>query len=96
MLMHAPFSPRQVAAAVGQVDTRLCAGLDSLVTKVPALQEATPALYDSTKEAAVSYAALTTTYLATRFMAFLGFQAAGTTAEVEEENKGEVEEENEK
>ncbi len=65
MLVHAPFSPRQVAAAVGHLDTRFCAGLDSLVTKIPALKETTPALYATTKEAAVSYATLITTYMAT-------------------------------
>jgi hypothetical protein len=44
---------------------RLCAGLDTLVAKVPALKETTPALYSTTKEAAISYATLITTYMAT-------------------------------
>ena len=42
-----------MAAAVGHVDTTLCA---SLVTVVLALKDTTPALCASTKEAAVTYA----------------------------------------
>ena len=81
---------------MGQMDTRLCAGLETLVAKVPALKETTPALYATTEEAAVSYATLITTYMATFtllgaladvlgltcLLAFLGLRAVGTTAEV--------------
>ena len=37
-----------VAVAVGQVDTSLCAGLDTLVTKLPTLKDTTPALCATT------------------------------------------------
>jgi len=56
--------PLQVVVAVGQVDTSLCAGLDTLVTKLPALKDTTPALYATTKEAAVTYATQFSAYVA--------------------------------
>ena len=39
----------QVVAAAASVDAGLCSGVDSLVDKVPALKQATPALYTSIK-----------------------------------------------
>ena len=39
----------QVVAAAASVDAGLCSGVDSLVDKVPALKQATPALYNSIK-----------------------------------------------
>ena len=39
----------QVVAVAASVDASLCSGVDSLVDKVPALKQATPALYNSTK-----------------------------------------------
>ena len=35
----------QVVAAAASVDASLCSGVDTLVDKVPALKQATPALY---------------------------------------------------
>ena len=39
----------QVVAAAASVDASLCSGVDGLVDKVPALKQATPALYTSIK-----------------------------------------------
>ena len=65
-----------MAAAVGHVDTTLCAGLDALVTVVLALQDTTPALCASTKEAAVTYASQITTYLASFTLAQVVLKAS--------------------
>jgi hypothetical protein len=65
-----------VAAAVGHVDTTLCAGLDTLVTVVLALKDTTPALCASTKEAAVTYASQITTYLASFTLAQVVLKAS--------------------
>ena len=39
----------QVTSAAVSLDTKLSSGIDNLVEKMPALKEATPALYDSTR-----------------------------------------------
>merc|ERR1719219_2434857 len=48
----------QVVAAAVSVDASLCSGVDTLVEKVPALKQATPALYNTTKEGVSNYAYL--------------------------------------
>ena len=52
------------AMCVHSVDESLCSGLDQLLVKVPALKSPTPALYSSTREAAVSCLNLATASLA--------------------------------
>ena len=39
----------QVTSAAVSLDAKLSSGIDNLVEKMPALKEATPALYDSTR-----------------------------------------------
>merc|ERR1712212_559676 len=65
----------QVAAAAASVDASLCSGVDSLVDKVPVLKQATPALYNSTKEGVSSYAALAATYVASFTLAHVFLKA---------------------
>merc|ERR1712212_428998 len=66
----------QVVAAAASVDASLCSGVDSLVDKVPALKQATPALYNSTKEGVSSYATLAATYVASFTLAQLLLKAS--------------------
>merc|ERR1711936_46831 len=61
----------QVVAAAASVDASLCSGFDSLVDKVPALKETTPALINSTKEGASTYATQAATYVASFNLAHL-------------------------
>merc|ERR1719357_2467260 len=53
----------QVTSAAVSLDAKLSSGIDNLVEKMPALKQATPALYDSTRESVKSYAAFAATYL---------------------------------
>merc|ERR1719153_1172069 len=46
------------------LDATLCSGVDNLVEKVPALKQATPTLYNSTRESVGSYVNLVATYMA--------------------------------
>ena len=46
-LVHISFD--QVTSAAVSLDAKLSSGLDNLVKKMPALKQATPALYDSTR-----------------------------------------------
>jgi len=66
----------QVVAAAASVDASLCSGVDSLVDKVPALKQATPALYNSTKEGVTSYATLAATYIASFTLAQVFLKAS--------------------
>ena len=43
------FNFKQVTSAAVSLDAKLSSGLDNLVKKMPALRQATPALYDSTR-----------------------------------------------
>merc|ERR1711962_1053519 len=54
----------QVTSAALSLDAKFSSGLDNLVEKMPALKQATPALYDSTRESVKSYATFAATYLA--------------------------------
>jgi len=54
----------KVVTAAVSLDATLCSGVDTLVEKVPALKQATPILYKSTRESVSSYATLAATYLA--------------------------------
>merc|ERR1719462_1196153 len=54
----------RVTSAAVSLDAKLSSDIDNLVEKMPALKEATPALYDSTRESVRSYATFAATYLA--------------------------------
>jgi len=66
----------QVVAVAASVDASLCSGVDTLVDKVPALKQATPALYNSTKEGVSSYATLAATYVASFTLAHVFLKAS--------------------
>jgi len=66
----------KVVTAAVSLDATLCSGVDTLVEKVPALKEATPILYNSTRESVGSYATLVATYLASFTMAQVFLKAA--------------------
>merc|ERR1719153_1971024 len=54
----------KAATMAASLDATLCSGVDNLVEKVPALKQATPALYNSTRESVGRYASLVATYMA--------------------------------
>merc|ERR1711872_515828 len=54
----------QVMSAEVSLDAKLSSGLNNLVEKMPALKEATPVFYDSTRDSVKSYATYAATYLA--------------------------------
>jgi len=66
----------KVATAAVSLDTSLCSGVDKLVEKVPALKQATPALYNSTRECISGYATLVATYVASFTIAQVALKAA--------------------
>merc|ERR1712240_452236 len=66
----------KVATVAVFLDTSLCSGVDKLVEKVPALKQATPALYNSTRESIRSYATLVATYVASFTIAQVALKAA--------------------
>jgi len=66
----------KVVTAAVLLDATLCSGVDTLVEKVPALKQATPTLYNSTRESVNSYATLAATYLASFTIAQVFLKAA--------------------
>merc|ERR1719319_1807957 len=66
----------KVATYVAAADSSLCSGLEQLVAAVPALKEATPALYTSTLAAATAHATLLATYLASFTLAQVVLKAS--------------------
>merc|ERR1711972_1002476 len=66
----------KVAPVAVSLDTNLCSGVDNLVEKVPASRQATPALYNSTRESICSYATLVATYVASFTIAQVALKAA--------------------
>merc|ERR1712203_111536 len=54
----------KAATMAASLDATLCSGVDNLVEKVPALKQATPTLYNSTRESVGRYASLVATYMA--------------------------------
>jgi len=66
----------KVVTAATSLDATLCSGVDTLVEKVPALKQATPILYKSTRESVSSYAALVATYVASFTIAQVFLKAA--------------------
>merc|ERR1719186_36139 len=71
----------QVSSAAVSLDAKLSSGLDNLVEKMPALKEATPALYDSTRESVKSYATFAATYLASFTLAHFFLKATDLSLE---------------
>jgi len=65
----------QVTSAAVSLDAKLSSGIDNLVEKMPALKQATPALYDSTRESVKSYATFASTYLASFILAHVFLKA---------------------
>merc|ERR1711988_83624 len=66
----------KVAPVAVFLDTNLCSGVDNLVEKVPALKQATPALYNSTRDSVGSYINLVATYMASFTIAQVFLKAA--------------------
>merc|ERR1719204_2736603 len=66
----------KVVTAAVSLDATLCSGVDTLVEKVPALKQATPILYNSTRESVGSYATLVATYVASFTIAQVFLKAA--------------------
>merc|ERR1719336_356229 len=71
----------QVTSAAVSLDAKLSSGIDNLVEKMPALKEATPALYDSTRESVKSYATFAATYLASFTLAHVFLKATDLSLE---------------
>merc|ERR1719474_1514763 len=71
----------QVTSAAESLDVKLSSGLDNLIEKMPALKQATPALYDSTRESVKSYATFAATYLASFALAHVFLKAADLSLE---------------
>jgi len=65
----------KVTSAAVSLDTKLSSGIDNLVEKMPALKEATPALYDSTRESVKSYSTFAATYMASFTLAHVFLKA---------------------
>merc|ERR1740131_36445 len=66
----------KVVTAAASMDATLCSGVDTLVEKVPALKQATPTLYNSTRESVGSCATLVATYVASFTIAQVLLKAA--------------------
>jgi len=66
----------KVVTAAVSLDATLCSGVDTLVEKVPALKQATPILFNSTRESVGSYATLVATYVASFTIAQVFLKAA--------------------
>jgi len=71
----------QVSSAAVSLDAKLSSGIDNLVEKMPALKQATPALYDSTRESVKSYATFAATYLASFTLAHVFLKATDLSLE---------------
>jgi len=71
----------QATSAAVSLDVKLSSGVDNLVEKMPALKEATPALYDSTRESVKSYATFAATYLASFTLAHVFLKATDLSLE---------------
>jgi len=72
----------QVTSAALSLDAKLSSGIDNLVEKMPALKEATPALYDSTRESVKSYSAFAATYLASFTLVHVFLKATDMSLEI--------------
>merc|ERR1719317_1159009 len=66
----------KAATMAASLDATLCLGVDNLVEKVPALKQATPALYNLTRDSVGSYVSLVATYMASFTIAQVFLKAA--------------------
>merc|ERR1719186_2112021 len=71
----------QVTSAAVSLDAKLSSSIDNLVEKMPALKQATPVLYDSTRESVKSYATFAATYLASFTLAHVLLKATDLSLE---------------
>jgi len=71
----------QVTSAAVSLDAKFSSGLDNLVEKIPALKQATPALYDSTRESVKSCATFAASYLASFTLAHVFLKATDLSLE---------------
>merc|ERR1719192_962374 len=71
----------QVTSVAVSLDAKLSSGIDNLVEKMPALKQATPALYDSTRESVKSYVTFVATYLASFTLAHVFLKATDLSLE---------------
>merc|ERR1719505_244643 len=69
------------AGIEAKVPVVVSTGINNLVEKMPALKEATPALYDSTRESVKSYASFAATYLASFTLAHVFLKATDLSLE---------------
>merc|ERR1712200_339171 len=71
----------QVTSAAVSLDAKFSSGIDNLVEKMPALKQATPVLYGSTRESVRSYATFVATYLASFTLAHVFLKATDLSLE---------------
>jgi len=71
----------QVTSAAVSLDAKFSSGIDNLVVKMPVLKQATPALYDSTRESVKSYATFAATYLTSFTLAHVILKATDLSLE---------------
>jgi len=71
----------RVSSAAVSLDVKFSSGIDNLVEKMPALKEATPVFYDSTRESVKSYATFAATYLASFTLAHVFLKATDLSLE---------------
>jgi len=71
----------QVTSVAVSLDAELSCGIDNFVEKMSALKQATPALYDSTRESVKSYATYAATYLASFTLAHVFLKATDLSLE---------------
>merc|ERR1712168_1014901 len=76
MSLHLYSVKGKVVDTVEHLDTLAAGGIDTLTTKVPALNSPTKELYQTTKEAASSYFSLVTEYVATFAVAQMSLKLA--------------------
>merc|ERR1711962_1585300 len=72
----------RVTSAAVSLDAKLSSGIDNLVEMMPALKQATPVLYASTRESVKSYATFAATYLASFTLAHVFLKATDLSLEI--------------
>jgi len=71
----------QVSSVAVSLDAKFSSGIDNLVEEMPALKEATPALYESTRQSVRNYATFAATYLASYTLAHVFLKATDMSLE---------------
>jgi len=72
----------QVSSVAVSLDAKFSSGIDNLVEEMPALKEATPALYESTRQSVRNYATFAATYLASYTLAHVFLKATDLSLEI--------------